>query len=111
MAAGDRSQKTEKPTAKRLREAREKGQVARSPDLAVWIGLLVTTVLLQVTLHRGAAALPRILHGMGSQIAQPSEARALSFLGEAALAAVSIIAPIVVGMMLLTIVVNLAQVG
>jgi flagellar biosynthetic protein FlhB len=111
MAAGDRSQKTEKPTPKRLREAREKGQVARSPDLAAWIGLLVTTVLLQTTIKRGASSMPTLLHHMGDQIAKPDEHRALGFFGDAILAAVSIVAPIVIGMLLLNIVVNLAQVG
>src|SRR3954468_6911618 len=111
MAAGDRSQKTEKPTPKRLREAREKGQVARSPDLATWIGLLVTTVLLQATIKRGASSLPTLLHHMSGQIANPDPHKALGFFGDAWLAGASIVAPIVVGMMLLNIVVNLAQVG
>ncbi len=111
MAAGDRSQKTEQPTAKRLREAREKGQVARSPDLATWIGLLVTTVLLQTTIRRGAKSLPDLLHHMSEQIARPDQQRALGFFGDATLAAVSIVAPIAVGMLVLNIVVNLAQVG
>src|SRR3954463_11940635 len=99
MAAGDRSQKTEKPTPKRLREAREKGQVARSPDLATWIGLLVTTVLLQTTIKRGASTLPTLLHHMGDKIAKPNEHKAIGFFGDACLAGVSIVAPIVVGMM------------
>ncbi len=111
MAAGDRSQKTEKPTAKRVREAREKGQVARSPDLAVWIGLLVTTLLLQITIRKGASTLPNLLQTMGDRIAKPDEHTAMAFLGDAALAAVSIVAPIAVGLMLLNVVVNLAQVG
>ncbi|HEY3832696.1 MAG TPA: EscU/YscU/HrcU family type III secretion system export apparatus switch protein [Acidimicrobiia bacterium] len=111
MAAGDRSQKTEKPTQKRMREAREKGQVARSPDLAMWIGLIVTTMLLQATIHRGATTFPGLLHKMGAQIANPDERKALGFFGDGVLSAVSVVAPIAVGMLLLNIVVNLAQVG
>src|SRR4051794_16542613 len=111
MAAGDRSAKTEKPTPKRLREAREKGQIARSPDLATWIGLLVTTVLLQTTIKRGATTLPKLLHHMAARIAEPDQQKALGFMGDAMLAAISIVAPIAVGMLLLNIVVNLAQVG
>jgi flagellar biosynthetic protein FlhB len=34
-------EKTEKPTAKRKREARKEGQVARTPDLGGWLSLLV----------------------------------------------------------------------
>ena len=59
MAAGDSSDKTEKPTPKRLREAREKGQIAKTPDLATWVGMLATTVLLQITFTRGAVVSAR----------------------------------------------------
>lgn len=45
MAAGDKYAKTEKPTPKRKKEAREKGQVARSPDLNAWIAVLAASVL------------------------------------------------------------------
>ena len=67
MAAGDSSDKTEKPTPKRLREAREKGQVAKTPDLSTWVAMLATTVLLQITFQRGAVVLPDILHEMGAR--------------------------------------------
>lgn len=40
------AQKTEKPTPKRLREARRKGQIPRSPDLVGWFALLVATFVL-----------------------------------------------------------------
>ena len=42
MAAGDSSDKTEKPTPKRLREAREKGQIAKTPDLGSTTGVVGT---------------------------------------------------------------------
>ena len=35
----DTAEKTEAPTSKRIREAREKGQVAKSMDLSAAIGL------------------------------------------------------------------------
>lgn len=38
--------RTEAPTEKRKRESRRKGQIAKSPDLAPWLGLLVGTYLL-----------------------------------------------------------------
>ena len=39
--AGSSEEKTEKPTAKRKREARKEGQIARTPDLGGWLSLLV----------------------------------------------------------------------
>ena len=43
-------QRTEKPTPKRLREARRKGQIPRSPDLVGWAALLVATYVLPMLL-------------------------------------------------------------
>ncbi len=50
MAEQGSDQKTEKPTPQRLRKAREKGQVARSKDLAAAVGLLVSLKILAVSL-------------------------------------------------------------
>ena len=44
----DDSQKTEEPTEKRLRDAREKGQVALSSEFMASIGLCVGMLLLAV---------------------------------------------------------------
>lgn len=43
------SDKTEKPTPKRRRDARKEGQVARSVDLVQWVVLLVATFVLPAT--------------------------------------------------------------
>jgi flagellar biosynthetic protein FlhB len=46
MAEGqDESQKTEKPTAKRLEDARKKGDLAKSQDVASWFTLLAGAAL------------------------------------------------------------------
>ncbi len=46
MAEKSSGQKTEKPTAKRLSEARRRGQIPRSPDLVSWVTLLIASYLL-----------------------------------------------------------------
>jgi flagellar biosynthesis protein FlhB len=111
MAAGDSSDKTEKPTPKRLREAREKGQVAKTQDLATWVSMLATTSLLQLTFHRGATALTEMLHEMAIVIAHPDQAAANRFAASAMWAAAGVIAPILIGMMLIALFANVAQVG
>ncbi len=62
--AGDKDQRTEKQTAKRKKEARRKGQVARSQTLVPWATLLAATALLprllRVTGERLAAALDEV---------------------------------------------------
>ena len=42
----DNAQRSEKPTAKRLRDARRKGQIPRSPDLVGWATLLAASFVL-----------------------------------------------------------------
>jgi flagellar biosynthetic protein FlhB len=55
--AASAQEKTEKPTPKRLREAREKGQVARSHDLVAAAALLAVTAIMVRT---GAGGLTRL---------------------------------------------------
>jgi len=111
MAAGDTSDKTEKPTPKRLREARERGQIPRSPDLSTWVGLLATTLLLQLTMSRAIPALHDMLEQMGLVVAHPDNASAIRFAADAGWKAAGIIAPLLVGMVLIGVITNVAQVG
>jgi flagellar biosynthetic protein FlhB len=50
MADKASGQKTEKPTPKRIREARRKGQIPRSPDLVGWITLLAASYVIPFVL-------------------------------------------------------------
>ncbi len=44
--SNDKQSKTEKPTAQRLKKAREEGQVARSAELGSWVTLAAASVLI-----------------------------------------------------------------
>lgn len=111
MAEKSASEKTEKPTPKRLKEARERGQIAKTPDLASWIGMLATTVLIQMTVQRGASALRDILNSMAVVIAHPDTGRAGNYARDAAWKAAGIVAPLLIGLMLVALLANVAQVG
>lgn len=111
MAAGDSSDKTEKPTPKRLREAREKGQIAKTPDLSTWVAMLATTVLLQISFSRGVVVLPDILRKMGVVIANPDLGAANKFAAGAMWQTIGVVAPMLLGMMIIGLLVNVAQVG
>lgn len=111
MAGGDRSQKTEKPTPRRLKEARERGQVARSPEIVAWTTLLTASVLVQTTVAQGAMRFRAVLGEMGAAIANPDEGKMTAFAGRAVVAGVLTAAPVIIGITLLVVVVNLAQVG
>jgi flagellar biosynthetic protein FlhB len=54
-------ERTEKPSAKRLRDARKKGQIVRSRDLAVAMASVVTTMAL-------AALGGRLMYGLGERL-------------------------------------------
>jgi flagellar biosynthetic protein FlhB len=111
MAAGDSSDKTEKPTPKRLREAREKGQIAKTPDLATWVAMLATTILLQISFHRASTAMPEMLDKMALVISKPDLGAATGFAADALWQMVGLLAPMLLGMMLIGLLTNVAQVG
>ncbi|HET9730271.1 MAG TPA: EscU/YscU/HrcU family type III secretion system export apparatus switch protein [Acidimicrobiia bacterium] len=104
-------EKTEKPTPRRIREARERGQVARSADLSTWAGMLATTILLQMTAQRGQSAFRDVLQRMGVAIAHPDLGVASRFAADAAWKAAGVVAPMLIGMLLISVIVNVSQTG
>jgi flagellar biosynthetic protein FlhB len=111
MAAGDSGDKTEKPTPKRLKEARDQGQIARSPDLSGWVSVLATTVLIQMTVRRGASVFRNMLEQMGLAVAHPDVGVATRFAADSIWKAIGVVAPMLIGMLVIVLVVNVAQVG
>ncbi len=109
--ATDSSQKTEAPTPRRKKEGREKGQVAKSPDLSAWASMLAAIVLLQICISRGATTMRSVLQDMGLAIAHPNQAAAMKFATDAAFKSVGIAAPMLLGMMLIGAAASLGQVG
>jgi flagellar biosynthetic protein FlhB len=62
MAESTGQEKTEAPTARRLREAREEGNVARSTDLTAALMLLAAIILLYMLSTRLFEAMAAVLH-------------------------------------------------
>jgi flagellar biosynthetic protein FlhB len=77
----------------------------------VWAGLLGATVLLQITMTRGATAFRDTLEAMRLAIAEPELAVATRFAAAAAARAVGVIAPLLIGMLLIGLVASVSQVG
>src|SRR4051794_1120387 len=109
--AADSAEKTEKPTPKRLKEARDKGQIARTPDLATWVGLLATTVLIQTAIARAGPAFTDMLNSMGVAMAHPDVGVSMQFAASAAWTGAMVIAPLLVGLLFVAFITNVAQVG
>lgn len=81
MAAGD-SDKTEKPTPKKIKDARKEGTVARSQDVAAWLGLLAASVILPLLGRKAADLLETLLFTGMTVMKDPTPERAVSLLGE-----------------------------
>lgn len=67
MADNDNDQKTEQPTEKRLREAAERGQFAKSPELTVVITLAATLAVLAFTARTSAESVMEYAASMFSR--------------------------------------------
>ncbi len=69
MADTDNDQKTEKPTAKRLNEAADKGQFAKSPELSVLFSLAAALGVLGFTANATARSVAEYAVGMFTNFA------------------------------------------
>jgi flagellar biosynthetic protein FlhB len=111
MPGTDRSQRTEPPTPKRKKEARKRGQVAKTPELATWVGLLAATFLLELTFKTGMTELDTLLARMTHEIAHPTTRGAVQLLGRGLQAFLVTVAPLALGLMVVGVTLELAQIG
>ncbi len=86
--------KTEAPTPKRKKDARKKGQVAKSQDLAPWLALLVGTYVLPLTVGGLARAMQTSLAEVTTIGAEPDAGKAIDILGSSLIGGFLAIAPI-----------------
>lgn len=75
-------EKTEKPTAKKLKEARSEGRVAMSPDVAAWAGMLVASFVIPMVVENGMKAAGDVLATVPDVMSKPDPADALRLLGQ-----------------------------
>lgn len=109
--AGDKDQRTEKPSARRRREARAEGQLPRSPELLTWVSLLVATFVLPMTVRNGANFLEALMVQQSRIISNPTVPGAVGFLSVALRESVSTLLPLSIAMPVLGIIGNVAQTG
>jgi len=111
--ADDYGDKTEAPTPRRRQEAREQGNIARSPDLCA--AVLVLTAMLMLSWYG-----PGVVDALRALMAEMLSGRALNNLDLhslfisvlASIRAIAVaMAPLLLGAMLVAVLVNLAQVG
>ncbi len=109
MADADKHSRTEKPTARRKKEARRDGQVARTPEVITWLVIMSGSYLVEHTVKTTYAFVDRLWYQVADAISRPSLATDMSIAGEGARGVLSNLAPAVLATMVLALVANLAQ--
>ena len=105
------SDKTEQPTAKRKREARRDGNLARSPEVVAWAQMLAAGVLLPASFSLGRSTLREVMNQVGMAVARPDADSAFRLLGSALKGGLLALAPLALGMVAIGLVGNFAQTG
>ena len=78
---GGGGEKTEKPTPKKLRDARREGKIQRSADVGAWVGMLAASFVLPMVVTSAGGAATDLLLRVGGVIENPDPAKALELIG------------------------------
>ena len=111
MAGGDKSQKTEKPTERRKKKAREDGQVVKSPEIVPWLLVLVLTFVIPAYLSRAAGVLTSRLAQVQAAAAEPTPAVAGAAIRGALLDVFTLTVPVLIGAGVIALAATVGQVG
>lgn len=109
--SSDKHSKTEKPTAKRKREARREGNIPRSPEISTWISILTATFFIKTTVTSAGALGRRLFEHASIAMTKADPALGMKLFGEGLVGFATTTAPLVLGLMTVGIVTNIAQVG
>jgi flagellar biosynthetic protein FlhB len=109
--AGDKEQRTEKPTAKRKKELREKGTHARSTEIGTWAGAIVSVGMIGLTIRLSTAQLTSEFQQMQAVIVHPDLRKSMALAKESIISVVYIVGPLAMAMVAVGLAVNVAQVG
>lgn len=107
----DKSDKTEKATPKKLKDARRKGQVVQTPELAAWLGILAVALLLEHTASSVVGSFRQTVRGVADLVSAPDVDLALGLFGTAMRDGLLAIALLVGVLAVIGTVASLAQVG
>jgi flagellar biosynthetic protein FlhB len=104
-------EKTEKPTAQRKKKAIQEGQVAKTPDLGAWAGMLAASFLVPMALRSTVERTSELLRTATKFTADPDPAEALEMLRDALIGAATSVAPLAFGMLAIGVAATGAQGG
>ncbi len=107
----DKSSKTEKATPQQKRKAKEEGNIARTQDLSMWLTVLVFVVLGPTMLRSLYEEVQHLLEWAAQLIIRPDLGTATLYFRSAMLKCLVIMAPIVLGCMVVGALGHIAQGG
>ena len=111
MAAQDKAQKTEKPTDRRKKKAREDGQVVKSAEVVPWLLVLIATFVMPAFLGVAGEVLFDRVGEIRAAAADPSPAAAVAAVREAFFAVLTLTVPLLIGAAAIAFVGTIGQVG
>jgi len=82
-----KDEKTEKPTPKKIKEARKEGQVARTQELGGWAAMLAFGVMLHQLVSWGGVEIRELMVRATALVSHPSEEAALALLQDGSVTA------------------------
>ena len=109
--ASDSGEKTEAPTPKKLAESRKEGQVARTPDLGAWLGILAATMIVPGLLGDLMDRTISLLNRAVKLAAEPDAALALALLRRALIDGAAVVAPLVLTLPVIALFAGVVQGG
>ena len=107
--SSDRQAKTEKPTPKRMREARKNGQIPKSTEFVSWSLILVASFMMPLAFSKIGKAMEELQYQAAALMTKPSETAPIDFLGEGLKNAGLALAPIVGTIIIIILVTSASQ--
>lgn len=108
---GKREGKSEAPTEKKKRDARKKGTVSKSADLAAWLTLLASTYAIPMTVNATHEVVLRSFDEGRKVSQQPDAAGATAVLGHALVGGLFAVMPLLLVCLLVGVVAHFGQTG
>jgi flagellar biosynthetic protein FlhB len=109
MPDEDKHSKTEKPTARRKKEARRDGTVARTPEVVTWVVVFAGSYLMQHTFEATYALEQRLWFQIANTMGHPSLSADGAVVRVGAEGALLALAPALLATMGIALAINLAQ--
>lgn len=92
-------EKTEEPTAQKLKKAKQEGQIGKSQDLGAWGGMLAASVMLPRTLRNAMDHAMELMEKVPDIITNPDPGKCLAIFRDALMSAAWAVLPLAVTMM------------